>query len=137
MSQDNNQLDVIIDNLKSFKSITQKQVKFIVQKAKEIFSNETNTQFVQAPVTICGDVHGQLHDLIELFTIGGEPPYTNYLFLGDYVDRGYYSVETVCLLLAFKVRYPNRITLTRGNHESRRITQVYGFYEECNKKFGT
>lgn len=61
-------------------------------------------------------MHGQLHDLIELFTIGGDPPYTNYLFLGDYVDRGYYSVETVCLLLALKVRYPNRITMTRGNH---------------------
>lgn len=64
-------------------------------------------------MTICGDVHGQLHDLIELFNIGGEIPYTNYLFLGDYVDRGYYSVETVSLLVSLKVRYPNRLTLTR------------------------
>jgi serine/threonine-protein phosphatase 2A catalytic subunit len=71
---------------------------------------------VKAPVTICGDIHGQLHDLIELFTIGGDVPFTNYLFMGDFVDRGYYSVESVSLLVALKVRYPDRIHLTRGNH---------------------
>lgn len=88
-------------------------MKFITEKAIEIFSNETNTQPVRSPVTVCGDVHGQLHDLVELFTIGGDVPYTNYLFLGDFVDRGYYSVETVSLLVSLKVRYPERITLTR------------------------
>lgn len=66
---------------------------------------------------------------MELFKVGGECPQTNYLFLGDFVDRGFYSVETFLLLLALKVRYPDRITLIRGNHESRQITQVYGFYE--------
>jgi len=65
---------------------------------------------------------------MELFKIGGKIPDTNYLFMGDYVDRGYYSVETVSLLIAYKVRYPTRIYLTRGNHESRQITQVYFFY---------
>ena len=98
MNTKNHDIDAIIETLKEFKTITESEVKFICDKAMEIFINETNTQPVRAPVTVCGDVHGQLHDLIELFTIGGDIPFTNYLFLGDYVDRGYYSVETVALL---------------------------------------
>lgn len=72
-------------------------------QAKEILTKESNVQEVSCPVTVCGDVHGQFHDLMELFKIGGKSPDTNYLFMGDYVDRGYYSVETVTLLVALKV----------------------------------
>jgi serine/threonine-protein phosphatase 2A catalytic subunit len=73
---------------------------------------------------------------MELFSIGGRVPHTNYLFCGDYVDRGYQSVEVVSLLFCLKVRYPNRITILRGNHEGASITQVYGFYDECCRKYG-
>ncbi len=92
---------------------------------------------VDAPVTICGDIHGQFHDLMELFRVGGDLPDTNYLFMGDFVDRGFYSLESFLLLLCLKVRYPDRITLIRGNHESRQITTVYGFYDECIRKYGS
>lgn len=77
---------------------------FVFLQAKEILTKESNVQEVRCPVTVCGDVHGQFHDLMELFKIGGKSPDTNYLFMGDYVDRGYYSVETVTLLVALKVR---------------------------------
>lgn len=97
---------------------------FYLIKAKEILLNESTVQPVRVPVTICGDIHGQFHDLMELFKITGKCPDTNFLFLGDYVDRGYYSVECVSLLIALKVRHKDRIVILRGNHESRQITQV-------------
>ena len=75
-----------------------------------------------APVTIIGDIHGQFHDLLEIFSISGCVPYTNYVFLGDFGDRGYYSVECTQLALLLKIRYPKRVTLIRGNHESRQVT---------------
>jgi len=125
-----------IEKLLNNENLSEAECKSLCEKANEILSNEANVQSVRCPVTICGDIHGQFNDLLELFRIGGKPPETNYLFMGDYVDRGYYSVKTVSLLMALKVRYKHRITMTRGNHESRQITQVYGFYDECLKLYG-
>uniref|UniRef100_A0A0E0LZA9 Serine/threonine-protein phosphatase n=1 Tax=Oryza punctata TaxID=4537 RepID=A0A0E0LZA9_ORYPU len=130
-------LDRQIEQLKRCEPLTEAEVKALCLKAMEILVEESNVQRVDAPVTICGDIHGQFYDMKELFKVGGDCPKTNYLFLGDFVDRGFYSVETFLLLLALKVRYPDRITLIRGNHESRQITQVYGFYDECLRKYGS
>ncbi|XP_049852363.1 serine/threonine-protein phosphatase 2A catalytic subunit beta isoform-like [Schistocerca gregaria] len=126
-----------IECLSDCKPLTEQDVKRLCLLACEILREEDNVQAVSCPVTVCGDIHGQWSDLIELFKIGGNLPDTNYLFMGDYVDRGYYSVETVSLLVCLKIRYRDRITILRGNHESRQITQVYGFYDECYRKYGS
>ncbi|KAI4250974.1 MAG: hypothetical protein LQ352_005144 [Teloschistes flavicans] len=129
-------LDGWIESLMNCKQLAENDVQRLCDRAREVLQEESNVQPVKCPVTVCGDIHGQFHDLMELFRIGGPNPDTNYLFMGDYVDRGYYSVETVTLLVALKIRYPQRITILRGNHESRQITQVYGFYDECLRKYG-
>ena len=161
---DTSDLDQQIEQLRKCEVIKESDVKLLCAKAREILVEESNVQRIDSPVTVCGDIHGQFYDLRELFKVGialkkrlssfwsplicftclndsdqvgGDVPDTNYLFMGDFVDRGFYSVETFLLLLALKVRYPDRITLIRGNHESRQITQVYGFYDECLRKYGS
>ncbi|ORM42076.1 Serine/threonine-protein phosphatase PP2A [Babesia sp. Xinjiang] len=130
------ELEATIDRIFNSEAIPEQAVLKLCNLAKEILSNESNIISVSAPITVVGDIHGQLYDLKELFRIAGTAPNTNFLFLGDYVDRGYYSIESVTLILCLKVRYKDRVFIIRGNHECRQITQVYGFYDECLRKYG-
>ena len=129
------ELDQWIERLFQCKLISPAAVIAVCKMAERILVCEKNVQPISAPVTICGDIRGQFYDLIELFRVGGFPPETNYLFLGNYVNKGFFSVETVMLLIALKVRYHRRITLLRGHFEARQMTQVYGFYDECSRKY--
>ncbi|KFY71451.1 hypothetical protein V501_08318 [Pseudogymnoascus sp. VKM F-4519 (FW-2642)] len=209
-------LDEWLEQAKLCRYLPEGAMKQLCEMVKECLMEESNIQPVRTPVTICGDIHGQFYDLLELFRVAGgmpgetnvqapttiitsddiEPPTTiggdkigsdsgigssvgsgaeddveeqprgrprtagstrsgassaahsantnevtgtgkqNFVFLGDFVDRGYFSLETLTLLMCLKAKYPDRITLVRGNHESRQITQVYGFYEECQQKYG-
>jgi serine/threonine-protein phosphatase PP1 catalytic subunit len=90
---------------------------------------------LQAPVKIMGDIHGQFDDLLQLFEQNGVPPLSNYLMLGDYVDRGRQSLETITLLLAYKVKYPENMFLLRGNHECASINRIYGFHDDCKRRY--
>ncbi|GAB1313562.1 sporulation-induced protein [Madurella fahalii] len=205
-------LDEWLEEAKQCHYLPEPVMKQLCEMVKEVLMEESNIQPVVTPVTICGDIHGQFYDLLELFRVAGgmpgesnvqapttattvitsediEPPTeitnpklkkkvknagapgtgsggdddddtgaeaqdesraeftpasdsgsqsaeTRFVFLGDFVDRGYFSLETFTLLMCLKAKYPDRIVLVRGNHESRQITQVYGFYEECQQKYG-
>ncbi|KAK0748510.1 Metallo-dependent phosphatase-like protein [Apiosordaria backusii] len=201
-------LDEWLEEAKQCHYLPEPVMKQLCEMVKEVLMEESNIQPVVTPVTICGDIHGQFYDLLELFRVAGgmpgdnnvqapqtitavitsddiEPPSeitdpklqkkvinsgaapissdpnetiaegdttaeaipppnegltqsadTKFVFLGDFVDRGYFSLETFTLLMCLKAKYPDRIVLVRGNHESRQITQVYGFYEECQQKYG-
>lgn len=137
MSASTADMDGWLAKLKKCECLSEAELKVLCDRVKEVLMEESNVQPVHSPVTVCGDIHGQFFDLLELFKQGGEIPGTNYVFMGDFVDRGHHSVETLQLLLAYKARYPQCITLLRGNHECRQVTQVYGFYDECFRKYGS
>jgi len=129
-------LDKLITKVKNCECISEIELKTLCQIVKGILIEESNVQAISAPVIICGDIHGQFFDFLELLKTGGDLPQSRYIFMGDFVDRGHNSLETLTLLLLFKAKYPQHVLLLRGNHESRQITQIYGFYDECIKKYG-
>ncbi|KAH0786451.1 Ser/Thr protein phosphatase [Histomonas meleagridis] len=129
------ELDKVIVNLLNSILPTPQELLSIINKATEIFHAEPNVLEIKPPLVICGDVHGQFDDMLQIFQISGAPPYTQFLFLGDYVDRGTKSIEIITLLCIFKIKYPKKFFMIRGNHESMNISQVYGFYQEVITKY--
>lgn len=137
-------VDVIIDKLLSVRGarpgkqvdLSEAEIKMLCLRSRDLLIGQPMLLELEAPIKICGDVHGQYYDLLRLFEYGGFPPESNYLFLGDYVDRGKQSLETICLLLAYKIKYPENFFVLRGNHECASINRIYGFYDECKRRFG-
>ena len=136
-------VDAVIDKLLEVRGskpgrqvqLTEQEIKSLCIQSRDIFINQPILLELEAPIKIVGDVHGQYYDLLRLFEYGGFPPEANYLFLGDYVDRGKQSLETICLLLAYKIKYPENFFLLRGNHECASINRIYGFYDECKRRY--
>ena len=136
-------VDEIINKLlqaKSYKPnkevpLLESEIRWLIIKVKAIFMEQPVFIELDSPINICGDTHGQFYDLLRLFDYGGEPPKANYLFLGDYVDRGKNSIETISLLFAYKIRYKENFFLLRGNHESENINKIYGFFDECKRRY--
>ena len=114
--------------------LSEREVFTVIEKSFPIIQNEPSMLELEPPLYICGDIHGQFYDLLRVFDILKYPPESKFLFLGDYVDRGKKSLECILLLLCLKIKYPSRIYLLRGNHESAEINRTYGFYDECKRK---
>jgi diadenosine tetraphosphatase ApaH/serine/threonine PP2A family protein phosphatase len=118
------------------------EVVTLLERGKNLMKTESNVLKLEAPLVVVGDIHGQFYDLVNMLEQTGSPGDEDegggrqYIFLGDYVDRGHFSCEVMLLLLALKVAYPSRVWLLRGNHECRSVSGVFGFKEECKKKYG-
>ena len=127
-------LDVRGANPRRNAQLSEAEIRELCSKSREIFLSRPVLLELKAPLKICGDIFGQYHDLVRIYEQNGFPPETNYLFLGNYVDRGRRSLETICLLLAYKIKYPEKFFLLRGNHECHTVTRVSGFYDECKRR---
>ena len=136
-------VDKIIETLLSVRGnkpgkqvdLKDEEIRFLIDKSQAIIREQKMLVELEAPLHVCGDIHGQYYDLLRIFEHCGYPGEYNYLFLGDYFDRGKQSLETICLLLCYKIKYPDKVTLLRGNHESSVTNRIYGFYDECKRRY--
>ena len=128
-------IDRLTQNKQNKQPVTEEEVKLICSKARSLFMEQSCLLELCSPIRVVGDIHGQYSDLLRLFEYGGFPPESNYLFLGDYVDRGKNSLEVTLLLLCYKIKFPENFFMLRGNHECSSISRIYGFYDECKRRY--
>jgi len=126
---------VLRDHLKNEGRLYKEDLVAIIREANHLLKNEGNLLYIYDPITVVGDIHGQYHDLIKILDVGGNPENTKYLFLGDFVDRGSFSVEVMLLIYALKINFPKTIHFIRGNHECRQMTSFFNFRSECVYKY--
>ena len=122
-------VDELIENIKKCKLPPESTIKKLCRKVIEILFEESNVQPLCSPATLVGDVHGQFFDVLNILEIAKPLPEANFVFIGDFVDRGFHSLETITLLFSLKLKYPMNVTLLRGNHECREVTMHYGFFD--------
>lgn len=117
--------------------IREDEIRAILTEVREVFMAQPMLLEIRPPVRVCGDIHGQYYDLLRIFDKCGFPPHSNYLFLGDYVDRGKHSVESIVLLFCYKIVYRENFFLLRGNHECASINKMYGFFDDVKRRYNT
>ena len=147
MAGSSEEVDSILERLKELKTsrpgtccqLSEKEASMLIAKSFEAVSEQPMLLELSAPMQIVGDIHGQFLDLLRLFEFKGMPDGTStsarYLFLGDYVDRGPNGLECMFLLMALKIKHPEQIWMLRGNHECAAINRIYGFYDECKRRY--
>ncbi|XP_022222984.2 serine/threonine-protein phosphatase PP1-like [Drosophila obscura] len=128
---------LLLGRMQAGRLISQRDIESVCLMGRSVFLREEMCLRLDAPLCIVGDLHGQFEDLLRILNNSGHPPLQRYLFLGDYVDRGHSSVETITLLLCYKLRYPDNVYMLRGNHESAVLNRVYGFFDECKRRYTT
>lgn len=133
-------VESLLDYMKQSKVLHKKYASMIINKANDLFEAEHSLQYINVPddveITVCGDVHGQFYDLMNIFNLNGYPSETNpYLFNGDFIDRGSFGIEIIMALLSWKVCYPKHLFMTRGNHEAKSLNKIYGFEPEVKHKY--
>lgn len=129
-------MEGLINRILKYELIPEDEIEHLCDQVIDVMIQEPNICHVASPVIAVGDIHGQFPDLQTLLQIEGPPGAASYIFMGDYVDRGEHSLEVILLLLAYKVLHPQKVVLLRGNHEQSTINRVYGFYDECQGKYG-
>lgn len=126
---------LIKDHLHKEGRISKELLIQLIDECNAILRNEPNLLSLPDPLTVVGDIHGQFYDLLKIFEVGGNPENTKYLFLGDFVDRGSFSIEVLILLYSIKINFPETVYFLRGNHECRQMTTFFNFRDECKYKY--